>query len=174
MRHLMIDGIAVPLRAGLQMRQIWQHEEAMTDERMADGSLRWQVFGAPKLQATFSASGIIPAPFDDPEWLRSAPRLVSCIRPRGVYATGAAPTVTIPAARRSDAGSEPYARAFIGEQVIRTPVAMAGNDATPTPVPGATRYQVLYFPEFSAHVRLQQIEVDPAGLAAWRLVAREV
>lgn len=126
---LVLDGLTqtyAPVRGGSLLR-------------LADGAglqqSRWR-----KLSTTVSGSGILPAPLAALDW--DAPLTLGCIAARGVQ-TGGAP-VTLPDTRRTD--TPPFALAVVGDQLIRTPLAMVGDVATPTAMAGASSYFVYYYP----------------------------
>ena len=96
--------------------------------------------------------------------------------------------LTLPAARRTDAGFVPIGYALItpdGGDAMLDPrwqpadVALAGDVATVTPATGALQYQVWYWPQVTVFATRPQVEWvgQPAGSGhsySWSLEAREV
>ena len=91
--------------------------------------------------------------------------------------------IALPAARRTDAGYTPvgYARksgagaAVGGGELVPTPLSIATDAATLTPVSGATGYQVAYWPALTVIATPPTFEADLPGAAhRWTLTAEEV
>ena len=97
---------------------------------------------------------------------------LGCVAPRSVQSAGR--SITLPAARRSDAAPYGFAVDEIG---LLRPVAVsvAGDVATLSEFAAAVSYQVLYYPLLT--VRAPQgarVEYDAAGAAAsWEIVFEE-
>jgi hypothetical protein len=141
---------------------------------MGDDSLRWQRYGAAeKLQSTITGRGITPPALLAPGFLPGE-HLVSCIEPITVADHAPNNVLTLPAARRSDPGSEPVGRAYIGERLVRTSCSVVGNTATLGLVAGATGYEVLLWPEFTALVRWTEQSHRKGQAFNWSLTLREV
>lgn len=176
MRYLKIDGVIIPLRAGLEITQDYGHEDAEEVYRMGDGSLRWQQYGDDAIEVTVQARGIVPPAFESKGFFH-VPRTISCIKAQSLEDhTPGNPTnqFTLPANRRTDAGSEPIGRAYIGNRIVRSACNLVGNLATVDPVVGATGYAALWFPEFVAKITLGRVSHVKGGTYSWTLTAREV
>lgn len=171
-RQLIVDGVAVPVYASVQISQIYEVLRGTTPKRMRDGSLRWRTVWSGKLRTTISGSGVIPAGFSGIDFDDSF--TLSCIAHRAVNSAGT--TITIPATRRTDAGSTPYGRALVGGKWVPTTVTgIVSNVATLAAVTGATQYQCVYFPEivvFADPPTETKPEHGPSF--GWSLVAEEI
>lgn len=168
-RSLIIGPVVVPHQAALRLTQYYDRDEPQNEERMADRTLRWQTLGPRKIETEITGRGTIPPSLEALDV--NLAYTLSCIEPVGVLG---GTTIALPAARRTDPGSEPHGRAFVGSRVVWTPCIMAGNDALLTPIGGATRYQVLYYPEFEAKLTLGRVTHPRGRLFDWSLTAREV
>jgi len=170
-RQLKINGVAVPVYAMLNISQQYTPLQAVYRARTAGGSLVQRTLWDSKLRTVVTGSGVIPPGISDIDY--SSSFTLSCVAPRSLVSASA--NITIPAARRTDAGSTPYGRALTGDTWESTPVTMNGNVAELTPVSGATQYQVVYFPELT-------VIADPATedhpshgpVYGWTLTAEEV
>lgn len=169
-RHLIVGGIAVPLRGGVQITQVYTPREQAAEHVMADNSLRKQTLGGIKYDTRLTGRGIVPPGLHSIAY--NAPFVLSGIAPLDVIS--ASPNIPIPPERRTDPGSTPIGRAYIGERIVRTPVTMNGDTAELTPVGGADFYQVLYFPEFLALSGGPVLTHDKGRGYDWTLNARQV
>lgn len=149
-RALIVGGIEVPVESVLELAYTYESLERSTIHLMADSSTRKQVLEGTqnRIKVTITGDGLIPAGIQNISY--QGPVLVQCSGHRGI--TSASNVITLPAARRSDTGSEPYGRAYVGREWISTPVSLNGDVATLTAVPGATMYQAVYFPEILANI----------------------
>jgi len=170
MRELIVGGLVIPREAGLVIDQDYTWEEPVFQARMVDGDLKQQQSYAAKLNTTVRGRfGLIPSGLDGLDF--AVPMTLSCIRARAV--TSQSHNIVITANRRSDAGSEPMGFAQVGRRWEPTPLVMNGDTAQLTQVPGATLYQVKYFPEILAYVT-RPVEKGPVGKAfEWSFNARE-
>lgn len=109
---------------------------------MRSGGNRQRTTWTGKLRTSISGNGVIPPGISGIDETQSI--TLACVEPRSIVSTSE--NIAIPAARRADAGSEPYGRALTGDTWVDTPVNMNGNTAELTPVSGATQYQVVWFP----------------------------
>lgn len=166
-----IGGIVVPLRAALALSQQIEPVGGSVTRRLGQGALIKQTTWR-KSRITLSGSGWCPIGVGALDW--DAPQLLKCGLPEGI--TSAATSITLPAGRRSDAGYEPFARAHMSDGEWRdTPVGIAANVATVTPIAGAIAYQVWYWPVFTVLAEPPVTSVDKAtAQASWELTAEEV
>lgn len=150
-RALIVAGVEVPLDAAHELNTTYESLERSEIHLMGDGSTRKQVLEGTqdKLKVTISGAGTIPAGLQGIAF--QGPVLVQCQAHRAI--TSASNIITLPAARRSDTGSEPYARAYTGGEWVATAIVdITANVATITQVAGASYYQVVYFPEILANI----------------------
>lgn len=149
-RSATLGGIAIPLYAAFDLQQTYESRSTEAIHRMGDGSLKKQIFGGAqnKVATRISGRGPVPPGLQSLDFTSSL--LLKCAAERAI--NSASNAITIPAERRSDADYEPWGRAQVDNRWTPTPVAMATNLATLTPVAGADLYQVLWFPEFSVFV----------------------
>lgn len=150
-RALIVGGVEVPLEAAFELQHDYESLERSVIHLMGDGGTSKQVLEGTqdKIKVTISGSGTIPVGLQGVAF--HGPVLVQCARHRGI--TSASRIITLPATRRSDTGSEPYGRAYLGREWLPTPIEqIVANVATLTEVPGATLYQAVYFPEILANI----------------------
>jgi hypothetical protein len=171
-RQLIIGGLAVPVYASTEIAQTYVPVRGATSRRTAAGGNILRVGWDGKLRTIISGSGLIPAGLQTLDY--SAALTLSCIQHRAV--NSATNTITIPAARRTDAGSTPYGRALVGDVWVPTAVTgIVSNVATLTAVSGATQYQCVYFPELSVHAEPPTEDKPRHGpVFGWTLEAEEV
>lgn len=168
---LIIGSIQIPFIAGIDLTQSYSEEGGQVFHRMHSGALRVQRNWA-KLVTEVSAAGWIAPPLAGLD--TSLPYEISCIEPRAIYSSS--PVIALPAARRSDAGYEPFGTALLpGNEAVDTPLVLAGNTATLTAVAGALQYSASYYPKFTAHLTDTQERHDDADATwSWSFTAREI
>lgn len=171
MKILEIGSVAVPLWASMEIAQTYALIGGAAVLRMMNGAAKKQTHWQ-RLATTISGAGNIPAGLDGLDY--SQPLVIKCVAPRSI--TAASNVIAIPAARRSDAGHLPHGFAETAAGVLQaTPVSMAGNVATLTPVVGAARYQVLWYPQFSALSDGPREDGDVGqARSGWQIEAEEV
>lgn len=174
MKTFILANLQMVFENHLELSQSYNIEQAARVTRHADGSARKQTAWGGKLKTTLSGSGWIPPGLSMLDY--SASMEMSCIAPRGV--TGTSNAITIPAARRADAGFEPWAIAHVdGARVDTVIESIDGSDlATLTAVSGASHYTVFYYPKITvfADPPTQQEHDVMADNFRWQLEAREV
>lgn len=172
MISLKIGAIAIPLRAGLDIEQSYELIGGATTLRTLDGTgIRQETWK--KLRTTISGSGWLPAGISALD--TSSAQLVACITPQAIVAD-AARQATLPAARRADAGHQPWAVALLpGGAIASTTLAIVGNVATAAAVADAEGYLIQYFPQITALVD-RPVESGSRGEASyrWEISAEEV
>lgn len=167
--RFVLGGIEVPMRASLNMRQTYQELGGRAVVRKADGSAvvmqRWT-----KLRTTLSGDGPLPPGLSSLDL--SQPLTLKCAAERAI--TSASNVITVPAARRSDPGYEPYGMAIINDLPVPTAISWSVNVATLTTVAGASAYQVRYFPELTVVIPLggfnEQLD-EMSGTWSWSIDA---
>lgn len=167
---LWLGGVRVPLHSVLDFEQSYSTIEGGRVLRMTDGAavktVHWR-----RISTTVSASGWIPPGLLALDY--DAPLVMRCAAPRSIVTT--ATVVTLPAARRSDAGQEPYAEALVDGLWQPTDVDIAGDTATITAVPGAGAYRVSYYPELTVFASSPEESGDLARADyRWSIEAEEV
>ena len=170
-RTLIIGGITVPVWACTDLRQSYEPIEVVYQSRKRNGALVYRELYSGLIRTQLSGGGLAPSGLQ--ALVAGATVSLSCIKPMAI--NSASNVIDIPAARRSDAGSEPQGFAVVGDIMLPTPVAMNVNEATLTTVAGASAYQVRWYPVLSVIVtsRLEDELSRGAGFR-WSLVAEEV
>lgn len=164
-----LGGIVIPVGAALGITQRIEVIGGRTRLRFANGAglnvVAWE-----KLRITISGQGWCPLGLQSLDY--AAPLTLKCGAPRNI--TGSGPVITLPAARRTDTGYQPYAWAHTPRGPQNTPVTLAGNVATCTTVANAVAYTVMYYPQLTVLCDPPTEDFDTAtGIAAWELVAEE-
>jgi len=178
-RLLIVDGVTVPVFASTTISQTYDKQSATYRSRMRSGTLKqrkvWPSGGA-KLITTITGSGMIPPGIGEDGLVDYDNSFVlSCVGHRAITSTSN--VIALPAARRSDSGSEPYARVRVAgtDKWVPTAVSVVGNTATLTTVTGAAQYQCLYFPEITVFADPPTEEKPRHGPEfSWTLVAEEI
>lgn len=165
---LKIADIVITPHAGFELRQAYDVLQARHARRSMDGTLRiqsrWQ-----KLQSSISGSGWVPDGLDGLD--TSVILAVACIQP--LSKDTASNVITIPRVFRVDAGYAPQGIAIVNDEPVPTPLSLAANVATLTPVASATRYQVMYYPIITGMVSISR-QFDEAGsVSAWTIEVEE-
>jgi hypothetical protein len=125
---------------------------------------RWQ-----KLGISISGSGWIPDGLDGLD--ENVVVDIHCTA--ALSKISASNIITIPRTFRTD-DYTPQGIAFINGEIIETPVALSGSDATLTIVPGATQYEVLYWPIVTSLISLIDRQFsEQGGIWNWSVEAEE-
>lgn len=161
-----IGGLVIPVTAAFTLRQRIETLGGRNPIRFANGaSLRqiaWQ-----KLRVTLSGDGWVPLGVDALDF--ASTMTLKCGLPAALR--NASGVITLPAARRTDTGYTPFARAHLPTGDVQTAVALVGNVATCTTVAGAISYTVSYYPELTVWADPPAQDFDGAGAAtSWELV----
>lgn len=171
-RRLLLDGTALTVYESADISQDYEYAEAVSFRRKANGGLVRRELWAGKLETTVSGRGLVPSGLSAFDF--SSTYTLSCIAHRSVSSTSN--VITIPAARRSDTGAEPYALVFIDDIWQTTGIDSVSTDEyTITAVAGADLYKLYYFPEITV-MSSPPTETWSQGTTpfGWQLVAREV
>lgn len=164
-----LGGLVIPITAALQLSQDVQVIGGRSGLRFANGaSLRQQAWQ--KLRVTLSAEGWVPLGLDALDF--EATMTFKAGVPHALRANGN--TITLPTARRTDGGYEPFARAHLPAGDVHTEVEMVGHVATCTAVEGALSYTVSYFPQLTVWADPPEQQFDRANAtASWNLALEE-
>lgn len=172
MKTLILGGLSLPFEAHLDLSQDYEEEIDKRITRHSDGSARQTVNWRGKIKTRISGSGWYPPGFDALDYETSME--MSCIAAKAVVSQDR--IITIPAARRGDAGFEPYAIANVaGGRIDAAITGTAGNVVTIAAVPDAQFYTVFYYPKITVFTALPTQHHDAINdKYTWELEAREV
>ena len=169
-RTLIVGGVTVPLHAGYEITQNYEPLQARTVLRYASGTAVLRETWTGKIATEIRGRGAVPAGLQSVDY--SAAVEIACVGHRAVTSTSN--VITLPAARRTDTGSTPYARAWVGDDWQTTNVTVVTNTATCDVVASATAYQVVYFPKISCFAQPPQEDYTQNTGFGWVLRAEEV
>jgi hypothetical protein len=172
MATLEIGSIVIPAESLGDWQQSYTDLRAEDFRRTADGSASVRVgwSGETKLQTEVTGDGWVPSGFSA---LRGSTHTVKCAMVR--EAESATTAVTLPAARRSDAGHAPIGFALVSGVLVQTAITdITSNVATLTAVSGASGYRVHYYPQITAYITNATTRGGSNARFAWRLEAQEV
>jgi hypothetical protein len=166
---LYIGSIEIP-QTFLLIDQSYTKLSAYDDQRMADGALYRRTHWSGKLSSSITvegtdASALNGIDFDD--YL-----LLKCVAPLGI--TKNSTTITLPTARRSDTGAEPYAKAYVSGTWTECSVSLASDTLTITPVAGATNYRAFYYPQFNAFFQQPEESFSQGIVSSWSITCEEI
>lgn len=172
MKTFILGTLSLPFEAHLELSQDYEEERSERLTAHADGSARKIVNWSGKTRTRLSGSGWIPPGFDALDYETSME--MSCIGARCV--TRADRVITIPSARRADAGFEHYAAVTVnGGRQDATIASTVGDIVTVTAVSGAQFYHVYYYPKLTVFASLPTQRHDVINdRYSWELEAREV
>lgn len=172
---LEIDNLVVAPQTLLRFTQDYSELLAREFRRTADNSGILRTTGQNKIRTVINSLGWIPSALTTLE-LRTT-HVMKCAMIRS--ADSDTSTVTVPAGRRSDI--EPLGFAVVNDLAVSTPITniadiLAGttDDATLTPVAGATAYRVHYWPQITVVVLSNDSDGDESGEFNWTLEAEEI
>lgn len=167
-----LNALIIPNRAALDLDQTYEPMGGESILRTMSGTGIKQVTWS-RLRTTISGGGWSPPGLGGID--TTLQQSVACIIPRTVIANDSR-QATLPAARRSDAGAEPWAWAILPDgSVINTGLAMAGNLATAEEITGAVGYQILYYPLLTCWVsRPTESGVRGDATYRWEITCEEV
>lgn len=169
-RTFELGGIIVPVQAAGDVNMAWEDLGGFTwpPLRMQDGTglvqQHWR-----KLRVRVSGSGIVPAAFAGLDI--TATHTLKSPSTRAVH--GGTNVITVPAARRTDSGYTPRGFAVVDGGYVATPLAMAGDVATLTAVPGAAGYGVLYWPQLTVFASFSHDTAAASSRHDWVIDAEE-
>lgn len=166
---LIIAGVEIALQ-NYPVRQSYELLGGSFLRRKLSGTAvkqtHWQ-----KIKTSISGEGSSPAALALVNW--AVPFTIACIEPRAIHS--ASNVATLPAARRADVPCPVICRAVVAGLLVATPVTVAVNTATATPVTGATSYHFMYYPILTCYSAggLESMDV-PNAEYSWSLEAEEV
>ena len=168
--NFILGGITVHLVAASEFTQGYQRVGGgRARSRRQNGTLKTSQHWT-KIATELSGSGNVPFGLSDLDYSQNM--TLSCGGPRSI--TSISNIIAIPAARRSDAGHTPFGFAIFDSYAVATPVSMAANTATLTPVAGALSYTVSYFPELIVAVEEPAESLNrSSGVWSWSISAEE-
>jgi hypothetical protein len=170
-RTFILSGLSLTFESHLDLDQDYYDEQASRITRHCDGSARKQTCWRGKLRTRISGQGWIPPGFDLLDY--AEPLEMSCIALRAI--TSGSNVITLPAARRTDRGFEPFAYATVDGGKRDTPLALSGDTATVATVTGAAFYTVCYYPKLTVFADPPTQRHDAiADKYSWDFEAREV
>lgn len=167
---LTINGIALPLRVGGEIVQVYEDFGGFSLLRLGLGAAVHQEAWR-RVRTTLSATGIVPPGLAAIDW--TAAIALGCVGPRSIQS--ATNVIALPGVRRTDAPPYGFAIDAVG-RLLPTAVNMAADTATLTALSGAIGYQVLWYPVLTVHAPSGvRVRFDAAGsVAGWELTAEEV
>lgn len=170
-----VTVVTITIHEAMEFSQDYTPISGATVNRMQNGAAVKQTHWE-KLATSISCSGVIPTAIAQIDFADQY--LMRCGAKRAI--SSSSPNITLPAARRSDAGYEPQGYGLIedgygrGEWQESTTV-MAGDVAQITPVAGATLYRAYYWPEFYVFSEPPNESANVHGADFnWNLSAEEV
>lgn len=165
-----LGAVIVPASQALGVAQRDEWFGGTARLRMANGDGLQQTTWR-KLRIVISASGWMPPGLRALDY--DQPLVLKCGAP--VAITSGATVIELPAARRTDAGYLPFARAHTARGDVDTAVSVAGNTATCTAVADAIGYSVLYYPQITVLADPPAASYDTSGAASsWEITCEEV
>lgn len=169
LKTLEIGALVLPLHARHGLSQRYETLGGRATLRFSDGALLVQRAWA-KLRTVIEGEGSVPPGLAGLDTVNAV--TLKCVAQRTV---SGGTSITLPAARRSDAGHAPRAFAQVGDRAVETAVNIVANVATLTPVAGAELYWVSYYPQLSVICAPVEERADVNGAVyAWSLTAEEV
>lgn len=174
---LEIGSIVVPSESLGEFEQTYTELAQTFFRRTADGTGVLRSIGNTKLRTVINGVGWIPSALENID--RSTTHVIRCAMTR--TASSGSTTVTLPAARRSDAGHQPIGFALVGDQLVSSVItnladinSAVTNDATLTAIAGASGYRVHYFPEITAAIVSAECQGTGGASFNWSFEAEEV
>ena len=171
-RFFQIDDIVAPLSALHDFSQDYAVIGSRAVVRKMSGRGVQQAVWT-KLRTTLNGGGWLPAGLEGLDVL--VPHMLLCAAPRALQST--APAVLLPANRRSDAPEyAPQGLALFADgRHVDTPGVLTGDTLTLTPVAGAVRFQVRYWPALPVFITTLSNRGDLKGnVCGWQIVAEEI
>ncbi len=171
-----IGGIVVALEAGDgTVQQTYQPKREGNILEMGDGtSIKQSLIGTlGKLRTVLSVqTAWSPAAIANLDFSAEMP--LKCAEQRS--AADAVNVITITSKRRSDSPYDVKGYGIVDGRLVSSPVAINVDEVTVTPVPGATSYEVVYWPEINVFASFREGINSGAGstLFSWSLTCVEV
>jgi len=169
--NLIIGSIEVPLESRGAFNQEYEDINGQTFRRTADGSGVLRSLWTGKVRTLISGDGWAPSAFENID--AGTTHVIKCAMTRA--ASSATTSVTLPAARRSDAGHTPIGFALVDDTLVETPITgIVANVATLTAVAGADGYRVHYFPEITAVILRNTCKGAFDARFTWQIEAEQL
>lgn len=149
-RSILFGSFALQVHASLDLQQNYFPKHNRTYIQLQDGDEVQQKSFSGLIDAEITGKGIIPPGLHSLDF--DNPMYVSFSKARRIR--GVTTAIVLPTKRRSDAGSEPFAKALTqAGQVIDVSMSMAGDTANLVdPGVPVSEYFVYYFPKIYAWV----------------------
>ncbi len=168
-RAFELGGLVVPITAALGLSQSISVMGGRSSLRLGNGARLTQQSWE-KLRISLSGDGWVPLGLDALDF--EATMTFRAGVPHALRANGN--VVTLPAARRTDTGYLPFARAHTPEGDVNTTLEIAGNVATCAAVTGAISYTVSYYPQLTVWADPPEQQFDRANASSgWELNLEE-
>ncbi|AZZ92743.1 hypothetical protein EUZ85_19255 [Hahella sp. KA22] len=174
---LIIDGVEIPVDARLDLSVSYQRLERSATHRVGPAATAIkQTLWSGKYRVTVSGSGWYPPGLQSVDF--SGAVLLASIAPLSIVGGVGDIVIGADTDRRAEANYAPYAHAIMidgSRQDAELSVAVNG-DCTITPVAGAVRYQVFWFPVMSLIFSDPPAEnTDMSGITtSWEMVGEQV
>lgn len=168
MKYIELGDASVPFEANIGFTQTYAPAKPRKLKYYSNGNpIPLKSAVSKKIKTVMSApGGVWPDSFDGLDW--DAVLLLKCARERAV--SGATNVITIPAARRSDAGYEPFGFAQVGDRKVPAAIiSVSTNQYTLAINPDAIKYGVGYYPQFDVLA-----EKKSTGKYGWSIEAVEI
>lgn len=165
---MVLGGVPITPHSG-PVRMRYEPFGGSAELRMADGTgikqTHWR-----KTRILASGSGHLEPALEHLDY--SGPLELWCVKSQSFSGTGLQYQLPPADKRRPDVA--PWAWALVGERLQDVAIALDGDLASLTPLPGASRYQVFWLPRFSVFTDGLVTDWDEAqGRYDWSLEARE-
>lgn len=168
-----LGSLIVPDFAGFDIEQQYQPIGGESIFRTYSGrglkQMSWQ-----KLRVTTSGTGWIAAALPSLDYTLQMP--LRCVVPRSLAANPATRQVTLPSARRTDAGWTPFGIAILRNgQAVQVGLELIADVATLSAADGAVLYQACYYPQLTVWAyRPSQSGNRGDATHRWEVVCEEV
>ena len=165
---IIIAGRRISFDASHALNQSYETFGGVTLHRMLDGAGVQQVHWR-KVRTVISGSGPKPPGLDGINF--DSAITIECAAPLNL--SGASNIFTLPAARRADWA--PLGFALVDGTLRAAACSVVGNTATVTTTPGASAYEVSYWPILTVIATPPALDFAARGtVAGWSLTAEEV
>lgn len=161
---LIINNITISDIQGFQVTQTLKPVRSRTVRRLQNGAAV-SMSNFRKLETTITGSGFYPAGLDAIDW--DAAVSIHCVQRQAI--SSASNIIALPTNRRVDAGYTPDSGAFVGGDLVPSPVSIEDHVATITAVSGATGYLIQYFPVLSVFADLDVDEDIDGRVIRWTI-----
>lgn len=166
---LTINGAPVHVLAGLSVQQTYTRAPGGETVLRLGGGAAIKQTNWSRQATTISAAGRMPPALEQVDW--SATFTLGCVALKAIR--GATTSITLPTARRTDAG--PFGFAVLPDGLVaKTTISVTADVATLGAVVGAVAYVVQYYPLMTCYSTGPTQQTDATGTAVgWTLSAEE-